>query len=179
MRGTGEETSESCDRHWATLHGFGAFVGGFELRVHPLVAEEAGQSSVIPYPPMRLKTASRTGSAMAGVPDLVAGQAREDTQRNQAAQEVNIQFPLCTAKAPRCRDRLRDRSQPISVCEVAGTAFSSRAGRTLRTTPPRRFQPQHPRPGVLLAAITRRNRAPVARRFAGESLPACANRGST
>jgi hypothetical protein len=30
------------DAELAPLHGFGAFVGGFELRVHPLVSQEAG-----------------------------------------------------------------------------------------------------------------------------------------
>ena len=41
-----ELREEDCRGHGdgelAALHGFGAFVGGFKLRVHPLVGEEAG-----------------------------------------------------------------------------------------------------------------------------------------
>ena len=36
------------DGELAPLHRLGPFVGGLELRVHPLLAQEAGQSSVMP-----------------------------------------------------------------------------------------------------------------------------------
>ena len=49
------------DGEVAALHGLWTFVGGFELRVHPLVSPSSGESSVIPYPPMRL-TASHIGN---------------------------------------------------------------------------------------------------------------------
>ena len=53
-----EEFVGHGDAEVAPLHRLGTFVSGFQLRVHPLVVRKPGQSSVIPYPPIRL-TASR------------------------------------------------------------------------------------------------------------------------
>ena len=58
----------------ALLHGLGALVGGFELRIHPLVAEEAGAILRDPIAAHQADSFPHRLRAVAGVPQL-AGRA--------------------------------------------------------------------------------------------------------
>ncbi len=57
-------------RQLAALHGFRAFVGGFELRVHPLVAEEAGAVLGDAVAAHQADGLAQHVGAVAGIPEL-------------------------------------------------------------------------------------------------------------
>ena len=61
------------DAELAALHGFGTFVGGFELRVHPLVAEEAGAVLGDAVAAHQADGLAHHARAVAGVPELAGG----------------------------------------------------------------------------------------------------------
>ena len=57
----------------AALHGFRAFVGGFELRIHPLVAQEAGAIFGDAVAAHQADGFAHHLRAVAGVPELAGG----------------------------------------------------------------------------------------------------------
>ena len=61
------------DAELAALDGFGTFVGGFELRVHPLVAEEAGAVLGDAVAAHQADGFAHHVRAVAGVPELAGG----------------------------------------------------------------------------------------------------------
>ena len=84
----------------ATLHGFGAFVGRFQLRIHPLVAEEAGavfRDAVTAHQAHRFAHHLR---APAGVPELGsrAENIGQRIQSHEAQKQIRFQLRPCAGR---------------------------------------------------------------------------------
>ena len=89
------------DAELAALHGLGAFVGGLELRVHPLVAQEAGAilgDAVAAHEAHRFAHHVR---AVAGVPQLAGGAEDVGHRIEQRVLHQNVVPPARAA----CRRR--------------------------------------------------------------------------
>ena len=65
-----EDVAGHGDGQLAALHGLGAFVGGFELRVHPLVGQEAGAVLGDAVAAHQADGLAHHVGAVAGVPEL-------------------------------------------------------------------------------------------------------------
>ena len=77
-------SSVMVTRQLAPLHGFGTFIGGFELRIHPLVAEEAGAIFGDAVAAHQADGFAHHVGAMTGVPELEAGHSTLATASSRA-----------------------------------------------------------------------------------------------
>ena len=123
-RGPGAELGEEDlgghgDGELAALHGFGTFVGGFELRVHPLVGEEAGAIFGDAVAAHEADGLAHHVGAVAGVPELGGG--AEDVGFGVFENELHERVGL------RVRHRAGDRRRWSESNSMARCSLSLRA----------------------------------------------------
>ncbi len=101
-----EQLVRHGDGELQALHGFRAFVGGFELRVHPFLAEESGAIFRDAVATHEADGFAHHVGAVAGVPELARG--AEDVGQRVEQGELNqrVGFQFVSALQSRCADGL-------------------------------------------------------------------------